>query len=152
VCVCVCESVCVVAVRKDGITKINTKCLCHHLHCFVLPQALHVTTLCSHLSAHLCILHIHILCELWLTHYLCVGLQHNTAGVNCERCREGFYRPYGVPPDSPAGCIRELHFLRLPLLSSFDIALPDFQFNLFESFIFVIDFVRLFEGLNSNGG
>ncbi|TNN66292.1 Laminin subunit alpha-3 [Liparis tanakae] len=37
---------------------------------------------------------------------VCINCQHDTAGVNCERCREGFYRPYGVPPDSPTGCIR----------------------------------------------
>lgn len=35
---------------------------------------------------------------------VCQNCRHNTEGTNCEKCRDGFYRPYGVEKDVPNVC------------------------------------------------
>ncbi|XP_066537073.1 laminin subunit alpha-3 [Hoplias malabaricus] len=36
---------------------------------------------------------------------VCINCQHHTAGVNCEVCAVGYYRPHGIPKESRTGCI-----------------------------------------------
>ena len=35
---------------------------------------------------------------------VCRSCQHNTYGINCERCKPGYYRPTGVPKTSADVC------------------------------------------------
>ena len=42
---------------------------------------------------------------------VCMNCQHNTAGNNCQQCRDGFYRSFNVPLDSPHVCRRTKNFL-----------------------------------------
>ena len=39
---------------------------------------------------------------------VCKNCQHNTEGINCEKCKPFFYRPKGVKMTSPDACQREL--------------------------------------------
>ncbi|XP_078071724.1 laminin subunit alpha-3 [Mustelus asterias] len=36
---------------------------------------------------------------------VCLNCQHNTAGINCERCAPFYYRPSGVPKEARDGCL-----------------------------------------------
>lgn len=35
---------------------------------------------------------------------VCINCTHNTAGINCETCVDGFFRPKGVSPNYPRPC------------------------------------------------
>ena len=35
---------------------------------------------------------------------VCVNCEDNTDGINCERCKLGYYRPTGVPQTSSDAC------------------------------------------------
>ncbi|XP_061943056.1 laminin subunit alpha lam-3 isoform X4 [Apis cerana] len=36
---------------------------------------------------------------------VCINCTEHTDGVNCEKCRVGYYRPNGVTPDAPEPCL-----------------------------------------------
>ena len=38
---------------------------------------------------------------------VCDNCQHNTMGINCEKCVPGYYRPYGVFPNDTYACQSE---------------------------------------------
>ena len=38
---------------------------------------------------------------------VCLECQHNTYGINCEKCRPYYYRPEGVPITSRDACRRK---------------------------------------------
>lgn len=37
---------------------------------------------------------------------VCIACRHNTKGINCEQCLDGYYRPRGVPVDARGACIQ----------------------------------------------
>ena len=37
---------------------------------------------------------------------VCIGCRHHTAGINCEYCKEGFYRPRNISQFESRPCVR----------------------------------------------
>lgn len=67
------------------------------------------------------------LCSSWYQESdICIQLylmtffpQHNTTGINCEKCVFGFYRPYDVPRDAIDACRRECFICHCVFVAAF---------------------------------
>ena len=59
---------------------------------------------------------------------VCVNCKDNTEGINCERCKSGFYRPAGVPKTSRDACQGKYFRLKVPLTPQIFLANVNFLF------------------------
>ena len=51
---------------------------------------------------------------------VCDECQHNTKGINCHECVDGYYRPEGVLPNATDACVgRFLIFFNLCIFSDY---------------------------------
>lgn len=51
---------------------------------------------------------------------ICQDCQHNTVGINCNRCKDGFYRAYGKHWNDTNVCQRKDHYQRSFEIKSWD--------------------------------
>ena len=50
---------------------------------------------------------------------MCQNCRDNTEGINCNKCKAGFFRPYGKPLNATDACQRKSKIIDTSLLSSF---------------------------------